>query len=135
MSKSSIANLSFGIAFEEGFKFPWSDISKYDDGINDWWLEITGYIEPNNYSYEKEKEWLELHPIPIEIVHYCACDYHMDIIATRCYSVEWGETLNITLEQFAVNIEQDTRIIVDFLNKYNIQYEGSPAWILSSFYG
>lgn len=139
MGSSPYGRLSFGVAFEEDFEFPWSDKEKYDNDISNWWLEVTGYIQPPELHcfksiYAAERKWLELNPIPVELVRRSSYDYPCFIVATRSTGVEWDETLVVTKEMFNTD-EHDTKIITDFLNKYDIKYKGSPSWLLSSFYG
>lgn len=139
MGSSPYGRLSFGVAFEEDFEFPWSDFDKYDDDITDWWLEVTGYVQPLELTcfesiYDSKKKWLELNPIPVGLVKRGYHDSSSYIIATLTMGVEWDETVTITPDLFN-NVEQDTKVITDFLNKYNIEYEGKPNWLLSSFYG
>jgi hypothetical protein len=140
MSRDSIARLSFGVAFKEDFEFPWSDKEKYPDGIEDWWLEITEYIQPLElYNFDSilddEITWLKLHPVPIKVVRTCTYDYSGYILAVKTMWVDWAETLKVDPEQLISNINEDTKVITDFLDKYNIKCEDSPGWILSSFYG
>ena len=141
MSNSSTARLSFGVAFEEDFEFPWSDRQKYDDGITDWWKEVNNYIQPPELFtfdtiYNHQSKWLKLNPPPIEIVRSGSYEYSISIIATKTMIVDWGETLEITSCIFnEKKVEDDSKIILDFLNKYNVEHEDSPKWLLSSYYG
>lgn len=140
MGSSPYGRLSFGVAFEEDFEFPWSDFDKYDDNITNWWLDVSGYVQPPELHcyesiYDSKKKWLDLNPMPVGLVRRCSYDESSYILATLTMGVEWDETLRLDLEQLAINIETDTKIITDFLNKYKIKYEVNPSWILSSFYG
>lgn len=139
MGSSPYGKLSFGVAFEEDFEFPWSDREKYEDGIRSWWLEVTGYVQPSELHcsesiYDSKRKWLELNPIPVGLVARGSYDELSYILATLTVAVEWNETLSINPSLFD-NVEKDTKIITEFLNKYQIQYEGKPSWLLSSFYG
>lgn len=139
MGSSPYGRLSFGIAFDEDFEFPWSDRQKYDNDITKWWLDVSGYVQsPELYNFESiydaERKWLELHPLPVELVRRGSYDYPCYIVATRSTGVEWTDTLVLTSEMFKSD-EADTKILTEFLNKYNIEYEGKPNWLLSSFYG
>ena len=141
MSNSSTARLSFGVAFKEEFEFPWSDREKYDDGITNWWKEVNDYVQPPELFtfasiYSHQSKWLELNPVPFEIVRSGSYEYFISIIATRTMIVDWGETLEVSPIIFNKRkVKDDTKAILDFLKKYSIEHEDSPKWLLSSYYG
>jgi hypothetical protein len=109
MGVSTDAKLAYGIAFPEGFEFPWTgtedrDGDGYvDDGVDpeDWWRERNGYVQTPQIDYSNFNEdrgkpewkaaWDEMyahrkafdleHPIPFEVVYHCSDDYTMHILA------------------------------------------------------
>src|SRR5687768_12176248 len=101
MGTSTNGEISYGIAFDEDFEFPWDD----DDGEGDlenWWLAVNGYKPPfevydeNGYiggkrpSEEKLSEYFAAqrsfqaaHPLPVELVNVCSGEYPMYILAVK----------------------------------------------------
>ena len=101
MSQSTDGQICFGIAFPEGFEFPWGDDSEK------WWRTINGYKPPfklytddnedyldelGNVTrerpekridayYEAQRRWDAKHPFPVLLVNYCSGDYPMWILA------------------------------------------------------
>jgi len=56
MGNRASSNLCYGMIFEEGFEFPWTD----EDGNSDldkWWLKVNGYKEINKL-FGDDGEWL-----------------------------------------------------------------------------
>ncbi len=115
MGVSTNAEISFGVIFNEGHEFPWSD--EKHDGIDEWWLNVSEYKNPfeifndeggyiDGVRPPKEKiaeyfsvrnEWLKKNPIPFELVNYCSNGCEMFIVAipgsvttaSRGYPVEF----------------------------------------------
>jgi hypothetical protein len=151
MGQSTNAEISFGIAFEEDYEFPWNGFD-----IEDWWREWCGFInsfeiydEEGNHIDGKEpsaelvelyfaeqREFDKRHPLPVELVNYCSGDYPMWIIAVteagrlarRGYPVAFNP---------AELVVRDAQIaaLVDFCKFYDLVGEGPPSWYLSSYWG
>lgn len=144
--------INFGIAFGEGFEFPWDD-EKYD-GIESWWMDIHGYVPlykpftpEGNYAegwthhdprfgeyFTHQGEWMEKNPIPVEVDSFGTGDYslYMIILPKVGLGTSWDAT-KFDPKQLVVSGEQ-VKVITDFLDKYEIEYEDEPAWLLSSYY-
>lgn len=98
MGVSTDGKISYGVAFEEGFEFPWV---KTEQDIDDWWEEVVGFkpsvqpwdaqgnrrgseaqYEQNCTTYFKEKrEWAQAFPLPVTLVNYCSDSCSMYILA------------------------------------------------------
>lgn len=152
MSRATDGQLSFGFVFEEGFEFPWDD-DKYEGDIDEWWLDVRGfsgvaespYDENGNYRtglnsdspevsiyYEKEREWLKNHPLPVKLVNYCSGDYPMFVIASKSFSNRRGYPNKISPESL-MDTEEALQVLVDFCEEFGIEPEGEAAWWLTSY--
>lgn len=100
MSTSTNGRVSYGIVFEEGYKFPWDSI-KYDGEVENWWaVEVLGYKKKKGNWFDEEGYWLndacveeckeqiivfnkfkEENPPPIELINCQSLGYPMYIIA------------------------------------------------------
>jgi len=155
MSVSTNGIIRYGVVCEEGAEFPW-DNEKYDYDIEIWWLEINDYkplykpfTEEGEYAegwasrdprfdeyFDHKSEWLKNNPIPVDIENYCSdgCPMYAIIvpeIGLRCSRgyPESFDPLNLTVTE-----KQKTELL-EFLEKYNIEYETEPSWLLMSYWG
>lgn len=155
MGQSTNGQICYGISFEDGFQFPWNEVDK---SIEAWWREDimkfkpsfeiyadteTGYInniKPEqsliNKYYKEKNDFKELHPCPIEEVNTCSGDYPMYILALTgtCQTANRGcpETFDPT--KLVITDEQKNSLI-EFCKTHGIEFEGEPAWYLSSYWG
>ncbi len=152
MGTSTNGQICYGIAFEEGYEFPWN--TTHGD-INDWWLSVCGY-KPTEELYDSDGNYLdgqeppreqieryfderrafaEAHPMPVELVNYCSGECAMYvlavpssvIIARRGYPEEFDPAqLNVTL--------LDVDALLQFCKAHNIE-TSDPKWFLTSYWG
>lgn len=161
MGISSDGQICYGIAFEEGYTFPWSGVD-YDGEFETWWIVgVCGYENPfeiytsqgeyiNGVRPEQDKmdeyykhyrEFKEANPMPISVVSHCSYDYAMHIIAVpdtyMSNSRGFAEIININ----KVGLEKE-KTVIDFCEKYlkpDSEYCEFPEmklnWLLTSMYG
>lgn len=148
MSVSTDGKISYGVAFEEGFEFPWGDRD-----IDDWWYEASGfkatfepwdaegerapgYTDERVSAYFKEKrEWLQAHPLPVTTVNYCHSDYPMYILAAAgsARTASRGSVEHV-LPLPAVDFAMETAFL-QFCADYQIVLPMTPTWLLSAYWG
>ena len=153
MTTSTNGQLSFGILFEEGFEFPW-DSEKYSSDIEDWWMDIRGFVNPLPNPFDEDgnykpgfsdedgaqyfleiRKWCRDNPaVPVELVNYCSGDYPMFILAAKTKTVSRGYPEEISPEFFA-DTEEAYQTLMAFVEEFGIAYEGEPKWYLSSYWG
>lgn len=155
MGQSTDAQLCYGIAFDEGTEFPWTD-DKYDNDIDDWWLTIQGF-KPTVEIYDEEGNWLNgvsrddkavgayyneraefrrtMKPLPVELVTHCSCDYPMHILAVKgtLVTASRGHAEEIDVNMLGV-WPRDEAALLNFCDDYGIEYETGPRWWLSSLW-
>lgn len=111
---SSYTYLSYGIAFDSDFEFPWDQNS-----IEVWWEEIT----------KNEKI---IPKCPVELITYGNENYHGYILTTRTINnfVKYSQCIP---EEFLVKTSECHNQLIDFLETYGIKTEQTPSWIFHSF--
>jgi hypothetical protein len=154
MGTSTNGQLSFGVAFDEDFEFPWSD-EKYEGDIEEWWRDVRGFVNPIECPFDdrgdykpgintdspviseyfaKQREWETANPIPVELVNYCSGDYPMWIIAAKHMENCRGTPQKVTME-FIRDTDEAFQRLSEFLDKYGIESENEPDWWLTSYWG
>ena len=92
-----------------------------------------------NEYYNHKQTFLKEHPVPVEIVNYCAGECPMFILAipgtvktaSRGYPLRFvPKDLEAMIPSF--DIVQTLR---SFCKKYELKYQGPPSWFLSSYWG
>jgi hypothetical protein len=159
MGVSTDGVISYGIPFEEGFKFPWDDPA-FDSDIEKWWKDVQGYAPLHDdlwdengdygegYTGEKleeeqdhERAFMKTHPLPIAIENYCSYDCPMYMITlSRGLTNRRGYPEEIDVGMFDVGSEE-RKSLIDFCEEYIKPCEGyempelDPKWYLSSYWG
>jgi len=163
MGVSTDGQLSFGIAFEEEYCFPW-DEEKWEGDIGDWWVcgicgykppfelynSDGGYVNGERPPEEKLSEYYDHrskfeanNPMPVNPVMHCSYDYPMYIIAVNGTesSNSRGYPTEVNPDSMVVTDEQ-IRVLVDFCTKYcqpQDEYTErpnmEPKWYLTSLWG
>ena len=156
MGVSTDGQICYGIAFEEGFEFPWTN--EEDDGdYEDWWKGVNSYTnsmfnpfddvgeykegiekdDPRIDEYFRHsREWLEQNPFPVEVVYHCSDECAMYILAVpetliRCYR---GDVVIFNPDSLKVS-EEKREALLGFCRKYKIDADDSPKWLLTSWWG
>lgn len=157
MGTSTDGQICYGIAFDEGFEFPWHD----DDGgdIESWWIDkVHGYKPPfecydadGNYLpgfddkdprvnefFDHRRAFAKSHPLPVEEVNYCSADYPMWILAVpgTVKSARRGFPEEFDPTKLVVSAEE-TAALLTFCKEHRIEVlkENKPRWWLSSYWG
>ena len=156
MGTSTNGQISYGIAFEEDFEFPWSEAREGD--IDAWWIyDVLGFKHSTEIyadtksgyvgdakpakdvitAYYKEKEgFAKAHPLPVEIVNYCAGDYPMYILAvpSTIKTANRGDPTKFNPSELSVS-DAGRDALLKFCADHGILHDEEPAWMISSYWG
>jgi hypothetical protein len=152
MSLTTNANLSFGCLFDGDFEFPWI-VDKYDGDIEDWWMDINGFVNPIKYPYDVDgnyldgvtrdlvdnwysnrSNWLLNNPLPVEMVNYCSDGYPMYILAVKILTAHRGYPVKVDISCL-LNEDELYQTLAHFFEKCRIDYDPENiGWWLSSCY-
>lgn len=153
MGVSTNGQLCFGVLFEEGYEFPWED-----DGLEDWWLIESGWTWDGEYPYTEDgkdyapgftpddpridafytsqSRWKESHPCPVIDVNYQSGEAPAYLIAIPSTLIEAYRGYPEVIDPSRLVVtDEDVQTILDFCDRYSLEFEGEPAWFLSSFWG
>lgn len=149
MGVSTNADICFGIWFGEDVEFPWDE---YSDSIYSWWREVNGWesiydtdgeykngIKPTEKEirdyYDKQREFDTQFPLLVELVNAQSTSYPAYILALKStiITAHRGYPVQISRDNLVVPFDEIT-LLQQFCAKYGIEYEGEPAWYLSSFW-
>ncbi len=154
MGMSTNGQVSYGVKFEEDYEFPW-DLGDYDGDIDEWWLAESGFVRGNDYPFdedgeykiglvanspsvlsyfERESDWREAHPLPVEPVNYCSGEYPIYILAVVGSVVTANRGFPRVLNPSALTVTAEQhQALIDFCEKHGLSdYEG-PSWYLSNY--
>jgi len=154
MGTSTDGQICFGVMFEEDYEFPWSD---RDDGIEDWWLEESGwkydgenpFDADGNFApgfkeddprvdayFDSQSSWKKSHPCPVVEINYQSGDYPAYILAIpdSLQTANRGNPVAINPEELSVD-GSAIEALKEVCAKYDLKYEGEPSWYLSSYWG
>lgn len=156
MGVSTNGQICFGLYFDQDTEFPW-DSEEFDGDFNDWWWIQSGWMwygeQPfttdGDYAlgfssgdprisayYDSRREWLLSHPSPAAKINYQSgeCPAYIlavpssILIARRGYPKEFNPTsLRVS--------ESDVERLVQFCEKYGLEFLEQPKWYLSSYWG
>lgn len=153
MGMSADAVLCYGMEFEEGYEFPWSDI----DDIDTWWREELGfkhkkYIwkddesdyldgiteEEKDFYYQEIRDFDKANPCPVELV-FCgsmASDCYSTVIAAPKPMVRgsWDGATQFHPDEFKVRPEVLQKYY-EFMNKYFEDVFEGGKWLLTVNWG
>lgn len=155
MGSCSDATICFGIAFEEGYEFPW-DSMEFDNDLEDWWLSVNNYeppfqlwqedengvfqyVEENRHRsseyYQHQRDWLKEHPLPVE-EHRCGSyECYNTVLAVPNTTVDgdWEYPTEFNPKDLVIS-PTDLRPFEEFIDKY-VPDAKEPKWLLFGFYG
>lgn len=146
MGIRAYGQLCFGVIVPDDITLPWNAENEYgeniyDGEINDWWLDISGYVSPytsweEEGYFEHKRTYLTLRPTPVEVVYYGDVDYPNYLIAlkgsyTRASSGEIEEINYTTI--FAMQYKKDE--LINFCKKHLGIDNPEPKWYLTSNMG
>jgi len=159
MGQSTNGQLCYGIVFDEGFEFPWTNFDGDGGELEDWWIEVAHGYKPPFECFDEDGDYLpgfkthdprvdeyfshrrafkNAHPLPVVEVNYCSGDYPMYILAVpqSCRSNYRGDPKSIDPAQLVVTADQ-VNLLLDFCKTHGIELtaEQSPQWWLSSYWG
>ena len=154
MGISTDAHICFGIAFDEGFSFPWG-YEGYDELI-DWWRVANGYQSPVEL-YDEDGEYIngvkpspeqyrlyfdsrnafdEVHPLPFELVNAQHIDVPQYILALKSTVITVNRGYPKTFDPSTlIVVEDQIALLIDFCKTHDIEHQSAPAWYLSSYWG
>lgn len=161
MGVSTDAIIVYGIAFEEGFEFPWSS-DEFEGDFESWWRHVSGYKPPfeiwgkhdrlpgitesqvSEY-YDHQIAWEKANRPPVEPVSHCSGEYPMPILAVGgTENRAWrgspidisspSSPLDIDINRFSVTKEQHNALLA-FCNQHSIEATEPPRWWLCSYWG
>lgn len=155
MGVSTDGEISYGIAFEEDFEFPWD--GDHEGDLDDWWLAVNGYKPPfelyddeGEYingvrppqeqfddCYEAERIFLKDHPLPVELVNVCSREYPMYIVALKGTVLTASRGFPKTFDPASLVVTDEQRnTLMEFCRTHSINAVGvEPGWYLSSYWG
>jgi hypothetical protein len=147
---SATANLSYGFIFEEGFEFPWTDDE--DSDIEEWWMDVNGYVNPVECPYDDKgeykegftrkdqdvwwdnrREWLRTNPVPVKEVNYgWAEDSYIILAVKELRSSSDCDPAALNPNLLFLSVEDDRLRLAKFVRKFKIETTGEPRWWLSA---
>lgn len=154
MTTSTDAILCYGISFEEGTSFPWDE----DDDFEEWWYytrlgftstediyDDEGYYlksitenDPRIDKYYQERiDFKEHQPLcPYDLVQHCSYEYPMYILALSRTITNASRGNPEAIEPSDMIIADiETKEMIAFCMKYEIEFNDDPKWWLSSYWG
>jgi len=156
MGTSTDGEICYGVFVGEE-TLPWQDEDDQDCDMDEeeWWRRETGFVRQHRELftdvgsyidgdkppaadisdyYKEQRDWIEQHPLPFEMVNACSGDYPMWIFAVpgTLISASRGDPVSINLDSFDVPTEA-LKAFNQFVAKYGI--EGDAGWWLSSYWG
>jgi hypothetical protein len=152
MGVSTNGQLCYGILYEEGFEFPWTDSGEED--WEQWWRDENNYVPPYKPEelwgeeervegvteemideyFDKQREWDKANPLPFDVINVCSGDYpiYMLCVPSSFHKAWRGDP--VVIESLEVD-EDDVQSFLVFLDKYNLSGTQDPQWFLSSYWG
>lgn len=163
MGQSTNGQISFGVLLgaEEDLQgiLPWLKDEDGEGDFDDWWFEVAcGFKPVSQYPYDENGNYLpgmgrdhpavkaysaeryafqKANPCPFELVNFCSADVPMYILAVkgvgdtalRGHPTQFDPKSAFLLQEGAASS------LVDFCKKHGIEFQGDPAWWLSSYWG
>lgn len=148
---STYAQICYGIAFDEGYEFPWDIVPWFGDH-EAWWRDVNDY-EPLEYPYASnggykpgvdgndpraeeyynhKENWIEENPLPITIVD---CGYDGEVILAVSSSLIVAYDAKAFRPVDLVELSVKERVTLrDFCQRWNIESD-EPKWWLSTYKG
>lgn len=155
MGTSTNGIIGFGVPCDEECEFPW-DAEEFEGDVETWWRHENGFVDIHNpwtedvkYAagwtkndprfdayYNHRRAWLEANPVPIEAENYCSGDYPMYAITIPGVGAfcRRGDPATFDPSNLVVTPEQISAL-KSFLDKYSIEHNGEPRWLLMSYWG
>jgi len=154
MGVNTDGSIMFGVVCPGDAELPW-ETDEYDY-IDEWWAEVKGYVpkwepftkdgewaegfdenDPRwDEEYEHKREWLAENPVPVSPENYCSQNVPMYVLAVpgTVLTCRRGYPETIDPSLMVVDSEQ-VRALMDFLERYEIESDGIPRWLLTSYWG
>lgn len=150
---STDAQICYGIAFEEGFEFPWG-IEPWWGDHEAWWRDVNGYeslwypyTEDGDYKpgvdgndprvdeyHSHKSSWIRENPFPLTLVHCGSYDFSEVILAvTSTFVIAEGYGESFRPSQLIVH-DGSRNVLLDFCRMWNIE-SNHPKWWLSTYRG
>lgn len=157
MSTSTDGQICYGIYFEEGFEFPWSEDTEWEGDIEEWWLIESGWtwdkqnpfdkngnFSPGIYTdhplvneyFDSRFKWKLAHPCPVAEVNYQSIEIPAYILAIPESVITANRGYPQVLDPSQIVATEEMRnTLIEFCQKYEIEMSTGPQWYLSSYWG
>ena len=153
MGTSTNGQICFGVAFEEGFEFPWGD-----GEIEDWWTYTVhgfkhsfelfdadgNYLngrqpskdETSRYFNERREFDAAQPALPVLLVNYCSGECPMYVVAVpgSVRTARRGYPEGIDPSLLTVTVDERENLL-KFFAAHGIEVPAEPAWLLTSYWG
>jgi hypothetical protein len=139
MGVSTDGEIWYGVILgEQEEDFPWEE----EGDIEFWWQEkhSPGLMDLPTFEerHEERKRVEREHPLPVELVNYCSCDYPMyalavpgvGLSASRGYPEKFNPYDLPQGEEMGEAVDR----LLNFCHEYNIEFSDGPSWFLSSLW-
>ena len=161
MGQSTDGSISYGVVIEEGTELPWEhELFNGDEFL--WWREVNGYENPHWCPYDgfgnykegvkesdpglEEKvskyhrhtwDWEKENPMPVDLVNYCSAGLStLRDRRQRQRASLLERSSGVRFDPKNLTVPEESRVaLMKFLDDYAIEYEGSPGWLLTSYWG
>ena len=155
MGTSTNGQICYGVAFEEGYEFPW-DVER-DGDIDEWWLyEVHGFKhsfeiygadgnhlngrEPSREDvsryFRESRGFAESHPMPVKLVNYCSGDCPMYALAVPSSFIRAGRGCPRGFDPALMAVTDAERdALLKFFADHGIEAPSDPKWLLTSYWG
>lgn len=153
MGMSADAVLCYGMEFEEGYEFPWSEI----DDIDEWWRNELGFKhkkeiwkrdgsayldgiteEEKKFYYQEIHDFNEANPCPVSLVYCGSMDsgYYSTVIAATepMIRASWEKAEPFDPEGFKIS-PQVLHKYYEFMNKYFEDIFEGGKWLIACNWG
>lgn len=155
MGTSTNGQICFGVAFDEGFEFPWTD--EHDGDIDEWWIygvhgfkhsvelfDASGnYLNGREPSTEERRRYFDernkfasTRPLPVGLVNYCSGDYpmHAIVVPRTILTARRGDPAAFDPASLTVT-DEERAALIKFCADHAIELPQEPMWLLTSFWG
>lgn len=139
MGVSTNGTISFGLIFDKDTQFPW-DYEKFDSDIEVWWQHVNGFqstFKPYSKKYFSEIfNWNDSNPIPVALENYCTHECAMYLLVVPNKTITCLRGYPVIFDPSGLTIAtEEIEAFKAFLQRFNIEQNAEPQWILSSFWG
>lgn len=155
MGVSTNGQICYGVAFEDGYEFPWD--KEHEGEIDSWWLYVVHgfkhsfeifdsagrYLngrEPSRKEvsryFKESRDFADAHPLPVELVNYCSSESPMYALAVPCTVLTARRGYPAEFDPAALTVADDgSEALLKFCADHGIELPAKPKWLLTSYWG